>query len=80
MAIVGDLRKSEFRNRHFVYGEIINMGFYPDTKLILHAQKPREAEGHVVKLSKETIKRLRKLDAFHRGLLLMSEFQDRPAT
>ena len=78
MAIIGDMRKAEFRDRTYVYAEIINYGFLPETRLLLHAERPEEAEGRVVKMHKETIKRLRQFNAWKQGLILMTLYHDRP--
>jgi hypothetical protein len=78
MPVIADMRKSEFRNRQFVYAEIVNKGFFPDTKLIAHGTKPEQAEGRVVKMHKETVKRLRSMNPWRRGLILMTLYHDRP--
>jgi len=78
MPIIGDMRARQFKGRKLVYGEIINTGFYPDTKLILHGKRPTGTEGYVVRMYKKTIQRLRRLNAYKRGLILMSIYQDRP--
>ena len=78
MAVIGDMRKSEFRDRKFVYGRIINYGFLPETRLILYAERPEESEGRVEKMHKETVKRLRQFNACKRGLIFMTLYHDRP--
>ena len=76
--IQGDMRATDFRGKTFIYGEILNRGFLPETDLILHGQKPEQAEGRVVKMSKSTVKRLRRLNAWNRGLILMGLYHNRP--
>ena len=78
MAIIGDMRKAEFRDRKFICGEIINYGFLPETRLILHSERPEESEGRVVRISKETVKRLRQLNPWNAGFILMTLYHDRP--
>lgn len=76
--IKGNLRQAEFRGKQFIYGEIINHGFLPDTELRLHAKRPENPIGYVVKIHKDTIKKLRRFDAWKVGLILMQIYQDRP--
>ena len=78
MSVLGDMRGTEFRNRTFIYGEILNRGFLPETDLILHGQKPEQAEGRVVKMSKSTVRKLKRLNAWNRGLVLMGLYHNRP--
>ncbi len=78
MGVLGDMRATEFRGRKFIYGEILNKGFPPDTGLILHGSKPQDPEGRVVRMHKETVQRLRRLNAWKRGLILMTLYHDRP--
>lgn len=79
MAVIGDMRKSEFRGRRFIYGEIINNGFLPETNLILHGKRPVNPEGRVVRMHKETVWKLKRINAWKRGLILMGLYHDRPS-
>ncbi|MEX0680621.1 MAG: hypothetical protein WD097_04500 [Balneolales bacterium] len=64
------MRKSEFRDRTYVYGEIIP-DYPPYTRLILHATVPENAKGRVIKLKKETVQKLKQLGAWRQGLILL---------
>ena len=76
--IGGDMRRSGFRDRRFVYAEIRNLGHLPETQLIIHATRPEHPSGRVVRMSKETVKRLRKVSAWRRGFILLGLYFDRP--
>ncbi len=76
--IQGDMRAGEFRGRTYIYGEILNKGFLPETGLILHGQKPEQARGRVVKMHRDTVRKLRRMNAWNRGLVLMTLYHDRP--
>jgi hypothetical protein len=72
------MRTDEFRGRDFIYGEIVNTGFLPATRLILHGRKPESYSGRVVVMHKDTVKRLRHFHAWKRGRILMGLYYDRP--
>jgi hypothetical protein len=76
--IRGDMRQPQFRGRQIIYGEIRNTGFLPDTVLVLHAERPTNPQGRVVRIAKDTIKRLRRVNAWKRGRILLTLYGDRP--
>jgi hypothetical protein len=72
------MRQTEFKDRTYIYGEILNRGFIPKTGLILHGIRPQDPEGRVVRMHKSTVQKLRRFDAWKRGLILMTLYHDRP--
>lgn len=78
MGITGDLRKKQFRGKNWIYGEIVKGEIPPLTELILHPEPPKEREGRVIKLHRDTIKRMRRVNAYRRGLWLLIVGHDRP--
>lgn len=78
MGITGDLRKREFRGRSWIYGEIRKGEIIPATELILHPEPPAEREGRVILLHRNTIKKMRRINAWRRGYWLVTIGYDRP--
>lgn len=71
MPIIGDLRKKEFRGRKTVYADIVNLKHLPEMVMIIHAEIPQNRRGRVIKISKESVKELRKMNPWHLGRTLL---------
>lgn len=79
MPVIGDMRKAGFRGKTILIGEIVNVGFAPYTQLILHDRPPQTPKGRLVRIHRRTVQRLRRMNAWRRGLILLMLYNNRPA-
>ncbi len=78
MCVIGDLRKAGFKNKSILIGEVVNVGYIPYTQLILHEQMPTKPTGRVVRIHRKTVKRLKNMNAWSRGVILLMLYNNRP--
>jgi hypothetical protein len=69
MAVIGDMRKKPLRGKTYYYCEIDDSDRFPPlTVIYLHAEKPKNTRHRVVKLHRNTVKILKRMNAWKQGL------------
>lgn len=73
MAVIGDLRHKGFRGKKMIWAELVNNGFLPMNHIILHSERP-DTENEVIRIRKGTVKKLRRMNPYKRGFLIVRGF------